>query len=160
MKKAIALFICVLLGSLLGYFSAPILFMWVAQSSEPEMFTGSMLANYKSSVVCECNDRPPSEGVKELSEYLSILKGLRAQNQGSKMLAQEVGLGSVRLSTLESKLNQRVQADEDMRRGQEELAKLGWKDFSKAHLTSLVSQLNSEYKPFDRKSKTLSTSVT
>jgi hypothetical protein len=156
MKKAIALSVCMLFGIVLGYFSAPILFMWVAQSSNPEMFIGSMLANYK---ICECNDRPPAQGVKELSEYLSILKDDRAQNPGSRMLAQEIGLAYVRRSTLESKINQSAQADEDMRQGQEELASLGWKDLSAAHLTSLVAQLNSDYRPIAPKSEAMATSA-
>ena len=153
MKKVIAFSICTLLGAPAGYLSAPVLSMWVAQSSDPEMFAGAMLANYKSSVVCDCNDRPANEGAKELSQYLSALRRLRESNQKSKVLAQEVGLTYVRLSILEKKLNHQTQADEDMRRGQAELAALGWKDLSKPHLTSLVVQLNSEYKRVDRKDK-------
>ncbi len=160
MKKVIAFSICTLLGSLAGYFSAPILSMWVAQSSDPAMFAGAMLANYKSSVVCDYNDRPATEGAKELSEYLSSLKGLRAQNQKSKVLAQEIGLTYVRLSMVEKKLDQQSQADEDMKHGQTELAALGWKDVSKTHLKSLVTQLDSEYKRVDRKDKGVSAAAT
>jgi hypothetical protein len=159
MKKAIALSISILFGIVLGYFSAPVLFIWVAQSSNPEMFIGSMLANYKDSVICECNERPPAQGIKELSRYLSILKDARAQNPGSRMLAQEIGLAYVRRSTLESKIMQNAQADEDVRQGQEELASLAWKDLSSTHLTALVAQLNSDYRPFAPKSKAMATAA-
>src|SRR5713226_2769685 len=126
MKKVIAFCICTLLGGLAGYFSAPILSMWVAQSSDPAMFAGAMLANYKSSVVCNCNDRPATEGAKELSEYLSTLQTAKAKNQNSNVLSQEIGLTYVRLSMIEEKLDQQSQADEDMKHGQTELAALGW----------------------------------
>lgn len=77
----------------------------------------------------------------------------KAKNQKSNILAQEIGLTYVRLSVVEKKLDQQSQADEDMKRGQAELAALGWKNISTTHLTSLVVQLNSEYKRVDRKDK-------
>ena len=155
MKKVIAFSICALLGGLAGYFCAPILAMGLAQSSDPDIFAGAMLANYKSSVVCDCTDRPANEVAKELSEYLSALQRFREKDQRSEVLAQEIGLTYVRLSMAEKKLDQPSRAEEEMKRGQAELAALGWRDVSARHLTSLVAQLNSEYKPVDHKDKTL-----
>ena len=157
MKKVIAFSLSALLGILVGYFSAPLLSMWVVQSADPEIFAGSMLAIVKSSVVCNCSGLPPSESVKELSGYLSTLQTLREANKSSKMLAQEIALTEVRLSIIEKILDQRSQAEEEMKRGQLELASLGWKDVSAQHLTALVTQLNSEYKPAAQKVKTEST---
>jgi hypothetical protein len=153
MKKVIIFSVSIFLGILAGYFAAPFLSMWVAESADPEAFYGSMLARVKSSVVCDCNGLPASESVKELSGYLSTLQTLRDANKSSKMLVQEIGLTDVRLSIIEKKLDQRSQAEEDMKRGQIELASLGWKDVSSQHLTALVNQLNSEYKPAGQKSK-------
>jgi len=160
MRRVIAFSICVLLGVLGGYLSAPILSVAVEQSSDPEMFAGSMLTTYKNLVVCDCNDRPANEGLKELSRYLSVLQSFKDTNQKSKVLAQEIGLTYVRLSMVERKLNQQSRADQDMKRGQSELATLGWKDLSKEHLTSLVTQLNSEYKQVGPKDKAASTTAT
>jgi hypothetical protein len=155
MRRVIALSIFALLGGIAGYFAAPVLSVWAAQSADPGMFALGILANYKSSVVCDCNDRPASEGVRELSEYLSSLQKHRVNSQKSKLLAQEIGLVYVRLSILEKKLDQQPRADEDLKRGQAELAALGWRDVSESHLTSLVTQLNSEYKRVDQTSKAL-----
>jgi hypothetical protein len=160
MKKVIAFSICVLLGGLAGYFSAPILSMWIAQSSDPDIFAGAMLANYKSSVVCDCNDRSANEVEKELSEYLSALQRFKEKDQKSRVLTQEIGLTYVRLSMVEKKLDQPSRADDEMKYGQAELAALGWKDVSAGHLTSLVAQLNSEYKSIERKDKAVSASAT
>ena len=159
MKKVIAFYMCALLGGLAGYFCAPILAMGLAQSSDPDIFAGAMLANYKSSVVCDCNDRPANEVVRELSEYLSALQRFRDKDQKSRVLAQEIGLTYVRLSIVEKKLGQQSRAEEEMKRGEAELAALGWRDVSAGHLTSLVAQLNSEYKPVDRKDKAVSASA-
>jgi len=76
------------------------------------------------------------------------------------VLAQEIGLTYVRLSLVEQKLDQRSQSEEDMKRGQAELSALGWKDTSPTHLTSLVMQLNSEYKPVKRNNQTVATPAT
>jgi hypothetical protein len=160
MKKIIVFSICALLGGLAGYFCAPILATGLAQSSDPDIFAGAMLANYKSSVVCDCNDRPANEVAKELSEYLSTLQRFREKDQKSKLLAQEIGLTYVRLSMIEKKLDQPSRAEEEMKRGQAELVALGWGDLSAGHLTSLVAQLNSEYTPVGRKDKTTSASAT
>lgn len=160
MRKVIALSICALLGGIAGYFCAPILAMWQAQSFDPDIFAGAMLANYKSSVVCDCNDRPANEVAKELSEYLSALERFREKDPKSKVLAQEIGLAYVRLSMVERKLDQPSRAEEEMKHGQAELAALGWGDVSARHLTSLVAQLNSEYKPVDRKDEATSASAT
>lgn len=92
MKKIIALSICALLGSLAGYFAAPILSMAVAQSSDPDIFAGAMLANYKNSVVCDCNNLPPNESAKNYQKYLSALQSYREKDQKSTVLAQEIGL--------------------------------------------------------------------
>ena len=149
MKKIIALSICALLGSVVGYFCAPIASVAMLQSTDPETFYGSSLALYKNTVVCDCNDRPPSESLQELSRYLSTLQTAKAKNQNSKVLSQEIGLTYVRLSKVEEKLNHQFQADEDMKHGQVELVSLGWKDVTESHLRSLVAQLDSEYKPVE-----------
>ncbi len=74
MKKIIALSICALLGGLAGYFAAPVLSMAVAQSSDPDIFAGAMLANYRNSVVCDCNDLPANESAKS---YQNIFQRFR-----------------------------------------------------------------------------------
>ncbi len=155
MKKIIALSICALLGVSAGYACAPVLSVWIVQSTDPEMFFGSTLALYKNMVVCDCNDRPAGESAKELSQYLSTLQTAKGKNQNSSVLSREIGLTYVRLSMIEEKLDQQSQADEDMKHGQTELTALGWKDVSKRHLRSLVTQLDSEYKRVDRKGKAI-----
>ncbi len=67
MKKAIAVSICALLGAVVGYFAAPVLAMAVAQSSDPAVVAGAMLASFKSAVMCNCNNRTANEGAKELA---------------------------------------------------------------------------------------------
>jgi hypothetical protein len=149
MKNVVALSFFALLGASAGYLFAPVLSIGMVRSSDAEMFATYVLGNYKSSVVCDCNGRPATENLKELSQYLSTLQRSRETKQNSKVLAQEIGLTYVRLSMVEEKLGQQPQADQDVSRGQTELAALGWKDLAKPHLTSLVIQLNSEYKPAD-----------
>lgn len=160
MKKIIALSICTILGTLAGYFAAPILSMAAAQSSDPDIFAVAMLANYKNSVVCDCLGQPVKESAKGLSEYLSILQKFREKNQKSAVPAQELGLTYVRLSLVERRLDEQSHADEDMKHGQAELATIGWKDTSSTHLTFLVTQLNSEYKPADGNKKTVAAAAT
>ena len=95
MKRGITLSIAALLGGLAGYLLAPIISMWRLQSADPSMFAEAMLSNYKSSVICDCNDRPGAESAQELSQYLAMLKRFRTQNPGSKVLAQETALAYV-----------------------------------------------------------------
>jgi hypothetical protein len=159
MKKIITLSICALLGGLVGYLAAPVLSMAVAQSSDPDIFSGAILANYKNSVVCDCNGLPANESAKKLSEYLSTLQRYREKDQKSCVLGQEIGLTYIRLSLVEKKLDQQSQSEEHMKRGQAELSALGWKDTSPTHLTSLVTQLNSEYRSVDRDNKVGATSA-
>lgn len=157
MKKVIAFSICALLGGVAGYFSAPSLSRVVATWTEPQMFFITLLASDKSSVVCDCNDRPSNETEKELVRYLAVVQKAREKSPQSKMLAQETGLAYVRLSMIEQKLSQQSQAVGDIKRGQTELTALGWRDVSEPHLTSLVTQLNSEYQHLDGKYKTAAT---
>jgi hypothetical protein len=145
--------VCAFAGIAAGYLCAPLLTMWVFQSTEPELFAGSNLALYKNLVVCDCDDRPAEQNAKKLSTYLSTLQELKGKNPESGLLSQETALTYIRLSLAEKKLDQQSQADEDMRRGQSELARLGWKDVSAEHLYLLVSQLNSEYKRPDKTQK-------
>ena len=157
MKRVIAFSICALLGGVAGYFSSPSLARVVATWTESQMFFIVLLAGDKSSVVCECNDRPPNEAAKELARYLSVVQRAREKSPQSRMLAQEAGLAYVRLSMIERKLGEQSQAAEDMKRGQTELTALDWKDVSEPHLISLVSQFNSEYQHPDGKYKTAAT---
>jgi len=159
MKKLTALLICALFGSSAGYVCAPVLSVWMLQSSEPEMFSGSSLALYKNTVVCDCNERPAGEGAKDLSKYLSTLQAAKAKNQNSEVLPQEIGLTYIRLSMVEEKLQRQSQADQDMEHGQTKLSAVGWRDVSKSHLKSLVMQLNSEYKKLDKKDKPISAAI-
>jgi hypothetical protein len=117
------------------------------------MFYVSVLALVKSSVVCDCAQRPPDESVKSLTEYLSTLQTAKAKNQSSKMLSQEIGLTYVRLSIVEEKLNQQPQADNHLEQGKKELASIGWTDVTSDHLKSLVTQLDSKYQRADGKGK-------
>lgn len=153
MKKVIALSIFAVLGGLSGYLCAPILSVGIVELTDPEMFAGSSLALYKDLIVCDFDDRPAAESAERLSQYLSALQEAKANNPNSSLLAQEIGLTHIRLSMVEKKLGLQSQADENMKRGQAELAALGWKDVSPVHLTSLVTQLNSEYKRVDAKGK-------
>ena len=157
MKKIITLSICTALGGAAGYFAAPMLGAWMAQSLDPGMFSASMLAGYKNAVVCDCNNQPPGESLKRVSDYLAAVQRFRQGNQTSNLLAQETGLTYVRLSMLEAKLGQQAQADDDMKHGQAELKAIGWRDTSNAHLISLITQLNSEYQSAFRRAESLST---
>lgn len=153
MRKAVVVSICALLGLIAGYFAAPIASIWFVQSTEPEMFGAFSLFLVESFVVCNPKNQPPSERVKELSKDLSILQGWRDKNRNSRVLGQEIGLTYVRLSQLEQTLGHDAQADGHMKHGQGELAALGWKDVSAAHLTALVTQLNSECNEVDQRNK-------
>jgi hypothetical protein len=83
----------------------------------------------------------------------------KAKNQNSEVLSQEIGLTYIRLSMVEEKLQRQSQADQDMEHGQTELSAVGWKDVSKSHLKSLVTQLNSEYRKLDKKDKPISAAI-
>ncbi len=151
MKKAIAISICVLLGAIAGYFIAPFVSFGIIQITEPDMSGAFLLSLVDDQIGCSCANKPPAESANEVSKDISILEGWRTRNQGSHVLAQEIGLAEVRLSQLEMRLGRKAQADQDMASGQEELAALGWKDVSSAHLTALVTRLDSEYSPPVRK---------
>ena len=159
MKKVIALSVFALLGSIAGYFVAPFAAGAVVQTSDPTFYWGPILAGYKAEVICVCNNRPPSESAKELSEYLSALKNLRSRSPKSKLLAQEMGLAYIRLSIVEGRLAQKSASDDDMKRGQEELRALGWKDVSESHLVYLVAQLNADSQPANDKKEENNTTV-
>ncbi|MFZ0980909.1 MAG: hypothetical protein WAN23_16010 [Candidatus Acidiferrales bacterium] len=154
MKKTIAISVCVLLGAVAGYFVAPIASIGIIQSTESDMFGAFVLYIMEGQIGCACANQPPAESANEVSKDISILEGWRTQNKVSRVLAQEIGLAKVRLSQLEMQLGRNAQADQDMKSGQKELAALGWKDVSSAHLTALVTQLNSEYSPPVRKKAT------
>jgi len=153
MKKAIAISVCALLGLAAGYFAAQPASMWYIQSTEPDMFGAFALDVIDSSIACNCENKPPSEALKIVSGDLSTVRGWRGQNRSSLMLAQEIGLGYVRLSQLEQKLGNGAEADNDMKHGQHELAALGWKDISPAHLTALVKRMDSGYQEPYQKEK-------
>jgi len=155
MKKAIAIFVCALLGLVAGYFAAPAASFLFIQSTQRDMFGAFALSLVDSSVACNCDGQPPSESLKTVKQDLSILQRWRDQNRNSRVLGQEIGLTQVRLSRLEGELGDNTQADADMAKAQEELAALGWRDTSAAHLIALTKQLNSEYKPADQKNKTV-----
>jgi hypothetical protein len=146
-KKAIAISVCVLLGAAAGYSIAPFASFGIIQLTEPDMQGAFLLSLVEDQIGCACANQPPAESANEVSKDISILEGWRTQNKGSRVLAQEIGLAKVRLSQLEMQLGRNAQADQDMKSGQKELAALGWKDVSSAHLTALVTQLNSEYSP-------------
>jgi hypothetical protein len=155
MRKTIVICACALLGLFAGYFTAPIVSMWFLQSTEPDMFGAFLLSLVDNSVVCNCDNQPPSESLKTLTSDLSTLQRWRTQNQSSHVLGQEIGLVDIRLARLDQELGHQSQADEDMKQGQRELTALGWKDVSPQHLIALTAQLNSEYKPIDQKNKTV-----
>ncbi|MGC1934306.1 MAG: hypothetical protein WA681_04740, partial [Candidatus Acidiferrales bacterium] len=52
----------------------------------------------------------------------------------------------VHLARLDAELAHQNQADENIKRAQAELAALGWKNVSAAHLIALTKQLDSAYK--------------
>jgi hypothetical protein len=147
MKKVIALSVCAFLGAVTGYFAAPFAAVPVVQASDSAMFWGAILAGAKAEVICDCIGRPTSESAKLVSDHLSTLNRIRKSNPNSKILGQEMGLEYVRLSMLEDKLGQKSQSEEDMKRGQAELAALGWKNVSESHLVYLLTQLDSGYAP-------------
>lgn len=145
MKKAFVIVVCALLGVVAGYFAAQPASMWYIQSTEPDMFGAFAFTIVDSSIACNCENKPPNEAMKAVADDLSTLRRWRDLNRGSLILAQEIGLGYVRLSQLEQKLGNNTQADNDMKHGQEELAALGWKDVSSEHLTTLVKRMDSGY---------------
>lgn len=153
MKKIIAVSICTLLGVALGYFAAPIASMSYIQSSEPDMFSAFMLAMVDSSIACNCENQPASESIKTVTDDLALLQRWRNQNPNSVQLKQEIGLAEIHLSRLDQELGQQGQADENMKRAQAELAALGWKNVSAAHLIAVTKQLDSEYQRPNQPSK-------
>lgn len=154
MKKALVIVVCALLGLVAGYFAAQPASMWYIQSTEPDMFGAFLFSIVDSSIACSCETKPPNEALKDVSDGLSTLRRWRGQNRGSLMLAQEIGLGYVRLSQLEHKLGNDALAESYMKHGHDELAALGWKDVSPAHLTALVTQMDSGSKRADQDAKT------
>lgn len=157
MTKAIIICICMVLGLTAGYFAAPIASTWYIQSREPDMFGASIFSLVDNFIFCSCGNQPPNEALESVTKDLSILKRWREKNPKSQLLAQEIGLTEVELSRLEQNLGHDQRADEDMKHAQDELAALGWKDVSAAHLIALTVQLNSEYKQADQKNQTVAT---
>jgi hypothetical protein len=153
MKGILICGLCAIMGVLFGYVCAPILSVWIFQSSEPEVFAGSFLAMYKNTVVCDCLNMPPQERKEKLSRYISALQEAEEKNAARKMLSQEIALAHVRLSVAEKQLGEQVQADEQMGMARDQLASLGWTDVSSTHLAALVAQLDSEYQRVDAKGK-------
>jgi hypothetical protein len=159
-KKKLAICVCVVLGLVAGYFAAPIASMAFVESKDPEMFGGFALFTLESFMDCNCTNQAPGERVQDLSKYLSTIQKWRQQNPKSRVLSQVIGIGNARISLLEMQLGQNAQADEDMKRAGEELRRLGWKDVSPAHLTTLVVQLDSECGTPEQKSKTTAIATT
>jgi hypothetical protein len=159
-KKRLAICVCVVLGLVAGYIAAPIASMAFVESKDREMFGGFALFTLESFMDCNCTNQPPGERLQDLSKHLSTLQKWRQQNPKSRVLSQVIGLGYVRISLLETQLDQNAPADEAMKRAGEELRSLGWKDVSPAHLTALVVQLDSECGTPEQKSKTTAIAAT
>ncbi|HUJ30981.1 MAG TPA: hypothetical protein VLY23_06845 [Candidatus Acidoferrum sp.] len=153
MRKTIAIFVCALLGLCAGYFVAPIASMGFVRWNEPDLFGAFAFSLVDSSISCSCENQPPAETFETLTDDLSTLQRWRKQNPESRILKQEIGLAQVRLSRIEQELGHAAQSDVDMKDGQEELAALGWKNLSAAHLIALTTQLDSEYKQGNQKTK-------
>jgi hypothetical protein len=157
MTKAIIICVCAVLGLTAGYIAAPIASSWYIESREPDMFGAFAFSLVDNFVFCSCGNQPPSEALESVTKDLSILRRWRERNPKSRILAQEIGLAEVELSRLEQNLGHEQRADEAMKRAQDELTAVGWKDVSAAHLIALTAQLNSEYKQADQKNKTVAT---
>jgi hypothetical protein len=155
MKRAIVLLACGILGGISGYLIAPFASMGFVRSTEPKLFGAFMFSLVDRSIVCSCESEPPGEAVKKLMSDLSSLEKWQGQNEKSDVLAQEIGLTEVRLSRVERDLSRNAEADRDMKRAQEQLKALGWKDTSEEHLIVLTKGLNSEVKSDDRKSNSV-----
>jgi hypothetical protein len=155
MKRAIVLLACGTLGGISGYFVAPFASMGIVQSTEPKLFGAFMFSLVDRSIVCSCESEPPGEAVKKLMSDLSALEKWQGQDEKSNVLAQEIGLAEVRLSRVERDLSRNAEADRDMKRAQEQLKALGWKDTREEHLIVLTKRLNSEVKSDDRKSNSV-----
>ena len=145
--KAMILAICALLGSVGGYFAAPIASNMYIHAKEPDMFGAFLFLLVDNEIVCNCQNRPPNESLRALKKDISILQGWRDQSPNSKMLGQEIGLAEIRLSRIEEASGDEAQAEEALNAARIELAPLGWKDLSAAHLIALTTQLDSEYRP-------------
>jgi hypothetical protein len=155
MKRANVLLACGILGGISGYLIAPFASMGFVRSTEPKLFGAFMFSLVDRSIVCSCESEPPAEAVKKLMSDLSALEKWQGQNEKSDVLAQEIGLTEVRLSRVERDLSRNAEADRDMKRAQEQLKALGWKDTSEEHLIVLTKGLNSEVKSDDRKSNSV-----
>jgi hypothetical protein len=153
MKKTVIISIFAVLGLIAGYFAAPIASIWHIQSNEPDMYGASSLFLVQNFITCHCSNQPPSESVPEVSKDLSMLQRWRNQNPNSQILGQDIGMAYIRLAELEMELGRNLQSNQDLEHGQHELAALGWKDVSAAHLSNLIAQLDSEYKEFPAKTK-------
>ncbi len=145
--KATILAICALVGLVTGYFAAPIASYGYLRAKEPDMFGAFLFFLVDNEIACNCQNQPPNESLKTVKNSISILQGWRNQNPNSQMLAQEIGLAQVRLSRVEEALGDEAQAEEGLNAARIELAPLGWKDLSAAHLIALTTQLDSEYRP-------------
>lgn len=154
MKRLIAISVCALLGIVGGYFAAPIASWWYITSHEPDLLGAQMLYLVECFAACNSEDQAASERVTKLTGYLSTLQTWKAQNPQSQVLDQEIGLIYIRLSQTEGKLGHDAQAKEYLGHAQTELTALGWKNVSAAHLTALVTQLDSENKQDNQKKQT------
>lgn len=155
MKVAI-LAVCALLGGVGGYFAAPIASNMYVQAKEPDMFGAFLFYLIDADIICNCQNRPPNEALQTLKKDISLLQGWRRQNPKSQMLAQEIGLAQVRLSRVEESLGDEAQAEAALNAARDELASVGWKDLSAAHLIALTTQLDSEYRPQKQNQKVVS----
>ena len=98
-------------------------------------------------MACNCTHEPPPERIQTLHRDLSTLEMWRKKDPGNLMVAQSIGLGEVRLAKVQQEMGNESEAGAQMKAGQEELRKLGWKDLSEEHLVALTTQLDSEYGP-------------
>jgi hypothetical protein len=151
MRKKIAIAACALLGLCAGFFAAPLASEAILWSTEPDIFSATIVSMIISDAACACDNRSRAESLKSLTDDLTILKKWHLQDPKSHTFPQQIGLTEVRLSRIEHELGHPAEADADMKLGQQGLAALGWQDVSPAHLNALITQLNSEYQPVDKK---------
>ena len=135
------------LGIAIGYAAAPIaaygMVSW-RQSDWNGAFFFFLVDNY---MACNCAHEPPAERIQTIQRGLSTLETWRKKDPENLMVAQSIGLGEIRLAKVQKEMGNESEAVAEMKTGQEELRKLGWKDFSEEHLVALTTQLDSEYGP-------------
>jgi hypothetical protein len=149
MKRLIPAAAGLVVGLILGYFAGSLAAAGAIMVHEPRLFSSFAFAGYRSTVICDCENRPAQQARESLLGYWGIVqkhRDAKPPSPSNSILALESALTDVRLSVVDQKLGNAAEAGDYMKRAQQELSALGWSNVSAGYLQNVVYRWDTQYR--------------